>query len=160
MKKVISVLLAVLMVFSAASFAFAVETEEVGPQGVCTCENHISEPDGACHCCVLCPNLDKSYLTSCAKDKSPDGTYDGSLCCSYCTGIFPCNCGCPCCNAVDEDDNNAIVGPWDEIWDEDAQQSFIDGFQNIIQRISAIFDELFDRLFEFLRLDELLGTIN
>ena len=53
--------------------------------------------------------------------------------------------------------SNPIGGIWEEIWDEEAQQGFIDGFQAILKRISDAFDKFFDAIFEFLRLDEVLG---
>lgn len=155
MKKVISVLLAVMMLFSAvATFAFA----EDSTAPLCTCDDHVATPEGTCHCCVLCPNIDKSYLTSCAKDGSKDGLYDGSLCCGYCTGIFPCKCGCACCDPENEGNGtNPVIGWWDEIWDTEAQEDFVEGFQKILQRISDVFDNFFDRIFEFLRLPEVVG---
>ena len=158
MKKVISVILTVLMIFSAmATVAFAAN-EVPGPQGECGCADHTIASEG-CHCCVLCPNIDKSYLTSCAKNTSATGTYDGSLCCYACTGIFPCDCGCACCdpnNASDKKD--PVIGDIDDIWTEDAQEDFVDGFQKILKRISDAFDEFFNMIFEFLRLDEILGN--
>ncbi len=156
MKKVISVLLAVMMLFSAmATVAFA----EGEGAALCTCDDHKASPAGSCHCCVLCPNIDKSYLTSCAKDGSKDGLYDGSLCCGYCTGIFPCSCGCACCDPEDDEKGNRpIIGWWDEIWNQEAQDDFVDGFQKILRRISDVFDNIFDTIFEFLRLDDLLGS--
>ncbi len=156
MKKVISVLLAIMMLFSAMStLAFAADV--VSPEPKCTCDEHKVSPVGSCHCCVLCPNIDKSYLTSCAKDGKADGTYDGSLCCAYCTGIFPCSCGCSCCDPAGEDDNKPVIGPIEDIWTDDAQEDFIDGFQKILKRISDVFDDFFNKIFEFLRLDEVLG---
>lgn len=161
MKKVISVLLAVMMLFSAMStFAFAVVVEEPAVTDKCTCDSHEAAPLGSCHCCVLCPNIDKSYLTSCAKDKSEDGLYDGSLCCAYCTGIFPCSCGCDCCDPNNVNTGNTpIIGPGEEIWTEEAQDDFVSGFQKILKRISDVFDNFFNSIFEFLRLDEVLGSI-
>lgn len=161
MKKIISVLLAVVMLFTMGTMAFAVVIEEPEITDKCTCDEHKAAPLGSCHCCVLCPNIDKSYLTSCAKDKSEDGTYDGSLCCAYCTGIFPCGCGCDCCDPNNEGTGNKpIIGPGEEIWDEEAQDDFVSGFQKILKRISDVFDRFFDAIFEFLRLDDLLGSIN
>ncbi len=160
MKKVISVLLAVVMLFTMSTMAFAVVIEEPEITAKCTCANHESATLNSCHCCVLCPNIDKSYLTSCAKDKSENGLYDGSLCCANCTGIFPCKCGCDCCDPNNANTGNKpVIGPGEEIWTEEAQDDFISGFQKIIQRIAAVFDEFFNRIFEFLRLEELLGSI-
>ncbi|MBQ7296126.1 MAG: hypothetical protein IJW86_10685 [Clostridia bacterium] len=160
MKKVISILLAVAMVFAMGTMAFAVVVEEPVVTDKCTCDDHKAAPLGSCHCCVLCPNIDKSYLTSCAKDGNADGTYDGSLCCAYCTGIFPCGCGCDCCDPNNENTGSgSIFGPVDEDAVEDAQDDFISGFQKILKRISDVFDNFFNSIFEFLRLDEVLGSI-
>lgn len=155
MKKVISVLLVVLVAFSALSMiSFAGEV--VAPSGVCTCEDHKAEPAGTCHCCVYCPNIDKTYLTSCAK--GPDGKFDGTLCCGKCTGIFPCFCGCSCCaNNEEQPSNNPIVGQWDDIWDQDAQDNYVNAFQKILKRISDVFDNIFNAIFEFLKIDGVIG---
>ncbi len=160
MKKLISVLLAVVMLFTMGTMAFAVVVEEPEITGECRCDDHDISVIGSCHCCVLCPNIDKSYLTSCAKDKSTDGSYDGSLCCAYCTGIFPCSCGCACCDPNNKDTTGGILGDGYEIWDDEAQDDFVSGFQKILKRISDVFDKFFDSIFEFLRLEDLLGSIN
>lgn len=161
MKKIISVLLAVVMLFTMGTMAFAAVIEDPDTTETCRCDNHVGTPANSCHCCVLCPNIDKSWLTSCAKDKSVDGSYDGSLCCAYCTGIFPCNCGCACCDRNNADNGNgSIFGPIDPDVKEEAQEDFISGFQKILKRISDVFDKFFDSIFEFLRLDDLLGSIN
>ena len=163
MKKVISVLLALVMLFTMGTMAFAavIEDTTVPEEAKCTCgDAHKVAPLNSCHCCVLCPNIDRSYLTSCAKDTSEDGLYDGSLCCAYCTGIFPCSCGCSCCDPNNKDTSGGILGDGYEIWDDEAQDDFVSGFQKILKRISDVFDKFFDSLFEFLRLDDLLGSIN
>lgn len=160
MKKIISVLLAVVMLFTMGTMAFAVVIEEPEITGECRCDEHDTSVIGGCHCCVLCPNIDKSYLTACAKDKSTDGSYDGSLCCAYCTGIFPCSCGCDCCDPNNQQKPGGVLGDGYEIWDEDAQDDFVSGFQKILKRISDVFDRFFDSIFEFLRLEDLLGSIN
>lgn len=151
MKKFISLILAVIMVFSMGIAAFAAGVEY---EGSCT---HVHKTNEPCHCCLFCPNLDKTYLTSCAKDSSEDGiSYDGTLCCYECTGIYPCDCGCSCCEVKSEDitdDDNKF----DEIWTPDRQEAFVDGFQAILKKISDFFDKFFDSLFELLKLDEVLG---
>lgn len=158
MKKVISVLLTMLMLFSVmGTVALAVDNEVPGPTGECGCADHTIAAEG-CHCCVLCPNIDISYLTACAKNSSAGGSYDGSLCCYKCTGIWPCDCGCDCCGeSAGSDNNNPIIGDIDDIWTEEAQDDFVDGFQKILKRISDAFDNFFNKIFEFLRLDEVLG---
>lgn len=155
MKKVISILLVVLVAFSALTMvSFA--ADQVSKPGKCTCDNHVSSPEGTCHCCLYCPNIDKQYLTNCAK--GPDGKYDGDVCCVECTGTFPCFCGCSCCkNEEEEPSNNPVIGWWDDIWDQDAQDQFVSGFQTILGRISAVFDSIFNAIFEFLKIDGVLG---
>lgn len=155
MKKVISILLVVLVAFSALSMvSFA--ADGYVKTGSCDCADHKTEPEGSCHCCLYCPNIDKQYLTSCAK--GPDGKYDGDVCCAECTGMFPCHCGCSCCsNEEEKPSNNPLLGQWDKIWDQDAQDDFVNGFQAILARISAVFDSIFDAIFEFLKIDGVLG---
>lgn len=159
MKKIISVLLAVVMLFTMSTMAFAVVIEGEENVAKCTCDDHKWSPAGSCHCCVLCLNIDKSYLTSCAKKDSVDGTYDGSLCCARCTGIFPCSCGCDCCDSGNIDSGNN-GGMLPDVWGEEEQDEFVNGFQKIMQRISKAFNDFFDKIFEFLRLEDLLGSIN
>lgn len=157
MKKAISVLLVAMMLLSCFGLACAVGAEAVGIgevplSGVCTCSNHDGST-GLCHCCVFCPTLDKTYLTSCAKNTSPDGSFDGSVCCSACTGIWPCNCGCSCCRegGIIDDDPKLPITP-------DQQQSFVEAFQAVLKKISDVFDKIFERIFEFLQIDKILGT--
>ena len=158
MKKIISVLLAVVMLFTMGTMAFAVVIEDPAD---CRCTDHVSKPANSCHCCVLCPNIDKAYLTSCATKDSADGaSYDGTLCCSYCTGIFPCKCGCECCDPDNKETSGGVLGDGNEIWNEEAQDDFVTGFQKILKRISDAFNSFFDKIFEFLRVDDLLGSIN
>lgn len=160
MRKIISVILAALMLFS----VMAVSASAAG--GVCNCDDHVA--DSTCHCCIYCPeNPSYAYVTPCHK------TYDTSkgqyvltdtYCCGACKGFIDnngkCGCNCDCCTlGIDGsmgDLSNPIGGKWEEIWDEDAQQSFVDGFQAILKRISDVFDKIFDAIFEFLRLDEVL----
>ena len=56
----------------------------------CGCDNHTSNRQQKCHCCIFCDNLDTHYLTSCAS--KADGTLESplDLCCSECKGVFPC----------------------------------------------------------------------
>ena len=156
MKKVISVILAVMMIFSAMTvMVSAVEVEEAPITGTCTCATHVTSPANSCTCCVLCPNLDKSVLTACAKNTSADGTFDGSVCYYKCTGIWPCVCGCECCLEHDQDINDTNGTP---IIPEDTQEDIVNGFQKILQRFVEWFNELFDAIFEFLRFDEIMGN--
>ncbi len=152
MKKIISVLLAALMLvacFSVAAFAVPVE-------GVCNCsENGTHNPAGACHCCLFCENLDATYVTACAKGSLNSGVKE--VCCYECTGILGCTCGCECCKISDEDisdDDNTF----DDLWTEQDKESFVDGFQAILKKISDFFDMLFDTIFEFLGIEDVLGS--
>ena len=157
MKKITAILLSVLMLFSVMSVVAAAATipvEEVVAPRECTHEHKDESP---CHCCVACPNIDITYLTACAKNTSTDGKYDGSLCCYECTGIFPCSCGCACCNEDNQgqditDDDNKID---DYISDAD-RDNFVSGFQSILKTISDWFDMVFDAIFAFLRFDEII----
>lgn len=153
MKKFISVLLAAIMLiscFSIASFA-AVELTD----GKCTCsEKGTHNPNGSCHCCIFCPNINVSYVTECAK-----ATLDSDVkivCCYDCTGIVGCNCGCSCCElGEDLDDDNSTL---DDVWTDQDQQNFVDGFQAILKTISDFFDKLFDTIFEFLGIEDVLNS--
>ena len=160
MRKIISVILAVLMLFSVMAVSASAAA------GECKCDDHIES--SACHCCIYCPeNPTYAYVTPCHKAFNGQ-TYEileGKFCCHECTGFInnkgECGCECDCCtlniDGTMGDLSTPVGGLWDEIWDEDAQQSFIDGFQAILKRISDAFDKFFDAIFEFLRLDEVLG---
>lgn len=175
MKKLLSVLLALVMLFGCFSMvaSAAVTNGEWVPvskdidgkdiyqyklYGECTCENADHFNAEKCHCCVFCPNLDDSYLTKCATENNENGEtgFDGTVCCEECTGIWPCNCPCACCGEKDQDleDNKNNIG---DIWDEQDQQDFISAFQAILKKISDAFDKFFDAIFAFLRIDEVLG---
>ncbi len=148
MKKIISVLLAALMLvscFAVSSFAAVEKT------GECTCEDH---NDVACHCCLYCPKLSTSYVTSCAKDSlGSDVKY---VCCHDCTGIVGCPCGCPCCD-VDNEDIDSDDSTLDELVPDETKESFVDGFQSILKVISDFFDDLWEAIRTFLRLDDVIG---
>lgn len=174
MKKIIAVLLSVVLAFScmaltASALQFDEEGEFVGDVNDANmpvaqykvlgeCEHHYEgSSTGACKCCVLCPKVDVSSLSNCARGTKADGTigFDGYLCCTKCTGMWGCNCGCACCG-IDHDieDNNNNIG---DIWGEEEQENFVNAFQAILKKISDAFDKFFDAIFEFLRLDEVLG---
>ena len=163
MKKIISVLLAVLMMFTTMAFV-ASATEYIEPEtgteikGVCECTTHTGNKD--CKCCVYCLSTDNNYRVNCAKPHTDaDGVVYYEVCCSKCTGIHPCDCGnsCGCgyCKSYDEDVNDKN-GSNDYITEQD-KEAFVDGFQGILKKISDFFDMIFDAVFEFLRLDEVLG---
>lgn len=170
MKRLTAILLATLMLFASlcVTASAADIIEEVPITGECDCEDckyagysdeMLEGKPNDCYCCVLCPKLNKSYLTACAKNTSTDGSFDGSVCCGYCSGIWDakgCGCECECCGVVNEDitDNDNNIGDY---WGEEDQEAFVDGFQSILKQISDWFDAIFDMIFEFLRIDEVLG---
>lgn len=175
MKKSLSVLLALVMLFGCFSMvasakyydgemvpvAYDIDGSEIYQYRVtssCTCKDADHFEGKPCHCCVKCPNLDISYLTRCATENNLDGEtgFDGSVCCENCTGIWQCYCGCACCGEIDQDldDNNNTL---DEIITDEDKEQFVSGFQAILKRISDAFDKFFDAIFAFLRIDEVLG---
>ena len=155
MKKVLSVLLALIIVLTGAftvMFAFAEEQPVVDT--TCHCANHKSASTGEkCHCCVYCDNLDKGYVTSCVQ-YNEDGV--ASFCCSKCTGIWPCTCGCDCCNDhyanIDDGTGLPLLNP-------EQQSAFIGGFQGVMSKISAVFDRIFNAIFDFLRIENLFPDL-
>lgn len=150
MKKALSVFLATLMILSCFTIGFGViAADEADPQ--CTCADCTKVPSG-CHCCAYCTYLDTTYLCSCAKDET--GKFKGSFCCGDCNGIWPdCGCECSCCqkdiNADPSDSNEPLIP-------EKQRETIVKVFQNVIQKIAAVFDMLFDAVFEFLRIDDLI----
>ena len=169
MKKIISVLLAVLMLMSMLAVSgFATELivrddTSYRPVNVCKCEDHVGAPKKSCHCCIFCENLDMQYVTTCAKN--PDGTLklytdeNGSkyiaVCCANCTGLWPCKCGCECCaeneNIGDKDHT------LDDVVSDEKKEEYVDGFQKVLKVISDAFDEFFNKIFEFLRIFDIIG---
>lgn len=151
MKKIIAVLLSVLMLFSVMTVMASAFS--------CTCTDVPHEEGKSCHCCAACPNLDLSYLSSCAIDQSTDGSFDGSVCCADCKGVLPCYCGCACCtdDGQTNDDIKDTDNTLDKIWDEEDQSNFVRSFQKILKQISDFFDDLFETIFEFLRIEDVLG---
>lgn len=147
MKKIISVLLAALMLVSCFSVVSFAEGE------TCTCEPGVHIAGGPCHCCVYCPDVDPTYVMECY-------TKNGGFCCDSCDGMYPCNCGAACgCKFCVPGDQNIEDGDntLDKVVTDQDKQNFVDGFQAILKTISDFFDELFDTIFEFLRLDDVLG---
>lgn len=150
MKKALSVFLAVLMILSSLAVGFGVFAAD---SAKCDkCGKDCTKVPGTCHCCAACDYIDETYLTSCVKDA--DGHFNGNFCCSKCTGIWPCSCGCSCCdNFVDKDDDN---GP---ILTPEQQETFINGFRAVLKKVSDVFDKIFDAIFEFLRIGELFPDL-
>lgn len=174
MKKVISVFLALIMIFSCVGVVLV--SAENNDDCTCGCFNCTNKE--GCHCCIYCEKLDKNYVLSCV-------TYDENkvphFCCDECDGLFPCSCGATaayefeknedgsyklddnynkipkhpmCCinNYESIEDGSAILTP-------DQQESFITGFRSILKTIAAVFDELFNRLFEFLRVKDIFPDL-
>ena len=174
MKRVIAILLSVVLAFgcmalTASALEFAEEGVNVGDVDAAgfpvaqykvlgTCNHHFEEEHtGSCTCCVLCPNVDVSRLSDCARGLKEDGStgFDGYLCCKNCTGMWGCNCGCPCCGM--DHDIGDTDNTFDKLWGDQEKENFVNGFQAILKVISDAFDKFFDAIFEFLRLDEVLG---
>ena len=141
MKKVISVLLAALMLmscFAVASFAAP----------VCNCDIGDHKTTGYCTCCPFCENVDESFILDCVNLET------GAKCCSDCSGMATGDCGCDCSTCT-----TGSAGDFDpdEILDPQQKQNFVDAFQGLIKKISDFFDNLFDKIFEFLRIDDVIG---
>lgn len=151
MKKALSIFLALIMILSSIAVGFSVFAADAI---VCDkCGRDCTGVPGTCHCCPQCDYIDETYLTNCIKDA--DGHFVDTFCCSNCTGIWPCQCGCSCCNNyedIDDDNSGAILNP-------DQQQAVITGFQAVLKKISDVFDMLFDALFKFLRISELFPDL-
>lgn len=152
MRKIISVLLVALMLFS----VMAVSASAV----VCNCGRHNYDDPNNCYCCVDCPALDVTSLRlGCAVIVGDH--YE--TCCDNCKGFttgYACNCGCGCsyCKVTSSGTSSDLSDLKDQIWGEEQQNNFVDGFQAVLKKISDAFDKFFDAIFEFLRLDEILGT--
>lgn len=148
MRKIISVLLVTLMLFSVV----AVSVSAAG----CSCTNHTDSVD--CRCCINCPTLSKGMIMPCAKDAN--GNLTGRYCCSACAGYLQknagCGCDCSCCGDAKSDANDGGLNLGGLVTEKD-KQNFVDVFQSILGKISAAFDKFFDAIFEFLRLDDILG---
>ena len=155
MKKIVSVLLAVLMIFSVMAVSAS-----AAEGAICNCGNHNYDNPNNCYCCINCPSVvNNNHLFSCAKLSG--NTY--ATCCTECPGYFgatynacTCNCGCDTCgeNASSSGDGNII----DSVVTEKDKQNFVDGFQAVLKKISDVFDRFFDAIFEFLRIDQILGN--
>lgn len=167
MKKALSVLLSVVMILSVLSAGFCVFAEDIrfNYDYPCNCgSKHIAydpaNPDtkNVCHCCAFCDNLDKRYVTSCVKDiTNEEGKVIGkTFCCDKCTGVFPCSCGCECCENFEVKDDSDPFGP---IFDNPTQNALIERFQEVIQKIASVFDKLFNAVYEFLRIGDLFPDL-
>ena len=151
MKKSFAVFMAVIMLLSCFTLGFAVMADD-NETPVCTCAN-CTHADG-CHCCVYCPYLDETYLTSCVRDEN--GHFRKSFCCVNCTGIWPCDCGCECCESGKYQDPHA--GDVEPIFSPETQEQIVSGFQGVMRKIKAVFDMIFDAIFDFLRIDDFFAN--
>ena len=158
MRKIISVVLAALMLFSVMAVS-------VSAVGVCSCGIPEDQHDNNCLCCVYCPGLPQGRIVSCAKKVGDEYTF----CCTDCRGFIDasgkCGCSAECTCCVLNDDGTTGNKPGDsllgdvaeDIWGEEQQENFVNGFQAVLKKISDAFDRFFNAIFEFLRLDEVLG---
>ena len=145
MKKIISVLLVALMLFSTV----AVSASAI----FCNCGKHVESKGKNCHCCVYCPNLEENLIFDCAKRE------DGSIeaCCKDCvgfsTGVKKCKCICDCKYCADLKvfyDPDEDKAPLDGIVSEQEKDDFVSAFQAMLNRISNAFDAFFDVIFSML----------
>ena len=152
MKKVISVLLAVLMIFSVMAVSAS-----AADGAICNCGNHDDAKGQGCYCCINCPAIPANHRFTCTRVEG--NTY--VTCCTKCPGYFgatftacTCNCGCNACgeNASSSGDGSIL----DNVVTEKDKENFVDGFQAILKKISDVFDRFFNAIFEFLRIDEIL----
>ena len=150
MKKVISIILAAVMLMSCFAFAsFA--------GGSCTCGEGVHTDGEKCRCCRYCPNIDTSALLACYNRE------EDKLCCEKCSGVFDakkggcdCNCGCVHCKTKNQT-GNELDSYLDKVFGDQEKKNFVDSFQDVIKMLSDIFDELFDKIFAFLKIDGVIG---
>lgn len=156
MRKIISVVLAALMLFSVMAVC-------VSAVGTCNCgPAHVGGNN--CLCCVYCDGLPQGRIVSCAKMNADD---EYEFCCKNCQGFIgrdgKCGCteDCKCC-VLKEDGttggstSDAIGGAIEDVWGEEQQKSFVESFQAILKKISDAFDKFFDAIFEFLKIDNVI----
>ena len=143
MRKIISVILVVLMLFSVVAISSSA--------ALCECGKHKKVGEGEfCNCCINCPNLDRRLVFDCAEQ------VDGLIipccknCVGYATGVRKCNCVCDCdfCRDINDGyDPNAGSGVYDDFIKEDNTTSVFQGF---LRRISEVFDKVFGIFFALL----------
>lgn len=158
MRKIISVVLATLMLFSVMAVS-------VSAAGVCDCGAGEYQHDNNCLCCIYCPGLPQGRIVSCAEKVGDEYKF----CCGDCQGFIGkdgkcgCDAECVCCVLNDDGttggttDLGPIGGAVEDVWGEEEQENFVNGFQAVLKKISDAFDRFFNAIFEFLRLDEVLG---
>lgn len=157
MRKIISVLLAILMIFSVMTIAASAEAIR------CDCGNHDDSLGATCYCCVNCPELPANYRFACVKKEGDKYV----TCCERCDGYYGAvygkctcsdspDCDCTFCasSGEDADDDSSYL---DKVVSEQDKENFVDGFQAVLKKISDVFDRFFDAIFSFLKLDQILG---
>lgn len=170
MKRTLSIFLALVMMLSCFAVCFAASAAD-GNAVACTCKNHKDKEEApkGCHCCVYCPNLDKTYLTSCVRTESGElNAKNVGFCkevnkygetvwvkCDKCTGIWPCKCGHDCCDPYEQ----SIDNPNGPILTPDQQEQVTTGFQGFIKKVKALFDDFFNKIFDFLKVGELFPDL-
>ena len=158
MRKIISVLLAILMIFSVMTVAASAESAVR-----CDCGNHDDSLGATCYCCVNCPELPANYRFACVKKEGDKYV----TCCERCDGYYGAvfgkctcsdspDCDCTFCasSGEDADDDSSYL---DKVVSEQDKENFVDGFQAVLKKISDVFDRFFDAIFSFLKLDQILG---
>ena len=157
MKKTLAILLAVLLLASALTIAFAADFDPIETGPICeSCGNPHTSYDAAtgtikpftCKCCAACDYVDEGALTKCARNA--EGHYSGFKCCSACTGIFPClcvennpECNCAYCGTKAQEQDQGPV----EVVPEKAKNIFTNVFSNVMGKLSDVFSRLFELIF-------------
>ena len=142
MRKIISILLVTLMLFSLVAVSASA--------ALCECGNHKYLDREFCNCCINCPDLDPSLVFDC--ENRADGTR--KPCCADCEGfakgVKKCSCNCDCIYCTDINDGydpDASSGVFDEFITNENTTSI---FQAFLNRISSVFDTIFGILYSLL----------
>lgn len=143
MRKIISVFLVALMLFSVVAISSSA--------ALCNCGNHkYVGVDEYCNCCLDCPNLNKALIFDCATQVNGTIIPCCKACVGYSTGVKKCNCVCDCdfCRDINDGyDPDAESGVFDDFIKEGNTSSVFQGF---LSRISAVFDKVFGIFFALL----------
>ena len=139
MKKFVSIVLVVLMLFSVVAVSASA--------ALCNCGKHNFDDPENCNCCLNCPNLNTELLYNCVEKVG--NSY--ITCCEKCTGydkgvqLCKCDCGCEYCEAINgEEKNNEPALDINDFWGESQQNDFVSAFQAALRKVSNVFDGLFD----------------
>ena len=145
MKKTLSVLLAVLLLFATFAVGFAVFADDAD---LTVCRGNCGKPHsatpGTCTCCLNCQNLDMSKVVACAKDENG---VKNQFCCANCTGFYDCTCGQTCGCKFCSGKGDAPETNLEPVISEQTQTRIKDIFQSVIQKISEVFDRIFEVAF-------------